>query len=58
MVHCCLVGAPIEVVQSDDPDPAYVDELHGKVIKALEDIFEEHKAKYLKNPETTQLIIN
>ncbi|EDW08473.1 2-acylglycerol O-acyltransferase 2 isoform X1 [Drosophila mojavensis] len=53
-----VVGAPIEVVQSDEPDPAYVDELHGKVIKALEDMFEEYKAKYLKDPETKQLIIN
>ncbi|XP_023164738.2 2-acylglycerol O-acyltransferase 2-A-like [Drosophila hydei] len=53
-----VIGAPIDVVKNANPDAAYVDELHGKVMKALEELFEEHKAKYLPNASNTQLIIN
>ncbi|XP_032307223.1 2-acylglycerol O-acyltransferase 2 [Drosophila ananassae] len=52
-----VVGAPIDVVQSDEPDSAYVDEIHGKVIEALEKIFEDYKDKYIQNSHRTKLVI-
>lgn len=51
------VGAPIDVVKSDQPDSAYVDEIHGKVIGALQKIFEDYKNKYITNSHRTKLVI-
>ncbi|EDW59979.1 2-acylglycerol O-acyltransferase 2-A [Drosophila virilis] len=53
-----VVGAPIDVVQSAQPDPAYVDELHGKVMEALERMFDQYKDKYMPNATKTQLVIH
>ncbi|KAH8258262.1 hypothetical protein KR038_008752 [Drosophila bunnanda] len=52
-----VVGSPIEVVKSDQPDAAYVDQIHGEVMKALEKMFEEHKDKYIPNTKQDKLII-
>ncbi|ALC40808.1 CG1942 [Drosophila busckii] len=51
-----VVGAPIDVVQNAQPSADYVDKVHGQVMDALQQLFEEHKAKYVQN-ETTKLII-
>lgn len=45
------------MVQSDEPDSAYVDEIHGMVIEALEKIFEDYKDKYIQNSHRTKLVI-
>lgn len=50
-----VVGSPIEVVMNPSPTPAEVDELHQKYYKALEDLFEEHKLKYIANGENIKL---
>ncbi|XP_037941777.1 2-acylglycerol O-acyltransferase 2-like [Teleopsis dalmanni] len=52
-----VVGAPIEVVRNNNPDPAYVDEIHQKVIDALNDLFETHKEKYIENCKELHLVI-
>ncbi|KAH8233325.1 hypothetical protein KR026_006930 [Drosophila bipectinata] len=51
------VGSPIDVVKSDQPDIAYVDEIHGKVMEALHNIFEDYKDKYIPNSRQTKLVI-
>ncbi|XP_062133831.1 2-acylglycerol O-acyltransferase 2-A-like [Drosophila sulfurigaster albostrigata] len=53
-----VVGAPIEVVQSDQPDADYVDKVHAKVVAAVEQLFEQHKEKYTANAAKTKLVIN
>lgn len=39
-----VVGEPIHF--SGKPDPASVDECHARYLKALQDLYDEHKAKY------------
>uniref|UniRef100_A0A1A9WJZ7 Acyltransferase n=1 Tax=Glossina brevipalpis TaxID=37001 RepID=A0A1A9WJZ7_9MUSC len=53
-----VVGSPIEVKQTFDPDPQYVDEIHQQVIKALKDMFEKYKHKYIENADHVHLVIN
>nr|AFQ01091.1 2-acylglycerol o-acyltransferase [Glossina morsitans morsitans] len=53
-----VVGSPIEVKQTYDPDPQYVNEIHQKVIQALEEMFEKHKHKYIENANNVNLVIN
>lgn len=50
-----VVGAPIDVEKVSKPSKDKIDELHGKFMKELEKLFNEHKIKYLKNPQETQL---
>ncbi|XP_017017052.1 diacylglycerol O-acyltransferase 2 [Drosophila kikkawai] len=52
-----VVGSPIDVVKSDQPDPEYVDKIHSQVIEALEKLFEQYKHKYLKNSENAKLVV-
>ncbi|KAH8299432.1 hypothetical protein KR044_001467 [Drosophila immigrans] len=52
-----VVGAPIDVIQSAQPDADYVDELHGKVVAAVEQLFEAHKQKYMPNSAKIKLVI-
>uniref|UniRef100_A0A1B0AFJ5 Acyltransferase n=1 Tax=Glossina pallidipes TaxID=7398 RepID=A0A1B0AFJ5_GLOPL len=53
-----VVGSPIEVKQTHDPDPQYVNEIHQKVIQALEEMFEKYKHKYIENANNVHLVIN
>ncbi|KAL9920785.1 2-acylglycerol O-acyltransferase 2-like isoform 2-T2 [Glossina fuscipes fuscipes] len=53
-----VVGSPIEVKQTYNPDPQYVNEIHQKVIEALEEMFEKYKHKYIQNANTVHLVIN
>ncbi|CAD6195029.1 unnamed protein product [Caenorhabditis auriculariae] len=41
-----VVGAPIATEKLPTPTPEQIDELHQKYIEALNDLFEQHKAKY------------
>lgn len=50
-----VVGAPIETVKNPSPTIEEVDELHAKFIQALTKLFEDHKEKYLKNPDKIRL---
>ncbi|KAH8372642.1 hypothetical protein KR009_001914 [Drosophila setifemur] len=52
-----VVGSPIHVVKSDQPDADYVDNIHSKVIEALEQMFDQHKGQYISNSTESQLII-
>ncbi|CAD7013608.1 unnamed protein product [Ceratitis capitata] len=53
-----VVGAPIDVVQSDNPQPEYIEEIHQKVVESVKKLFEEHKSKYVENYENVKLVIN
>ncbi|EDW01696.1 2-acylglycerol O-acyltransferase 2-A [Drosophila grimshawi] len=53
-----VVGAPIDVIRNAQPDPAYVDEIHGKVMEALEQMFDQYKDKYMPNSTKTKLVIH
>jgi 2-acylglycerol O-acyltransferase 2 len=52
-----VVGAPIDTVQNHTPTYKEIDELHEKFTAALVKLFEDHKQKYLNNPDTTHLEI-
>ncbi|EDW46808.1 diacylglycerol O-acyltransferase 2 isoform X2 [Drosophila sechellia] len=53
-----VVGAPIDVVQSDQPDAAYVDKIHKQVIEDLEKMFAKYKDQYIPNSKQDKLIIH
>lgn len=53
-----LVGAPIDVIQSAQPNAGYVDDLHAKVMEALEQMFDKYKEEYMPNSANTKLIIH
>jgi len=52
------VGAPIDVVKSDEPDAAYVDKIHKQVIEDLEKMFAQYKDLYIPNSKQSKLIIH
>lgn len=52
-----VVGAPIDAVQNGAPTNEQIDELHEKFVDALQKLFEDHKHKYLKNPDKMRLLI-
>ncbi|CAG9794974.1 unnamed protein product [Diatraea saccharalis] len=45
-----VVGAPIDVPQVLDPTREQIDEVHGKFVQAITDLFHEHKHKYESDP--------
>lgn len=52
------MGSPIDVIQSDQPDAAYVDKIHKQVIEALEKMFEKYHDEYIPNAKQSKLIIH
>lgn len=52
-----VVGAPIKVEKRANPTPLEIDELHAKFCQELNDLFEKHKRKYIKNSENFKLIL-
>ncbi|XP_017078598.1 2-acylglycerol O-acyltransferase 2-A isoform X2 [Drosophila eugracilis] len=52
-----VVGSPIDVVKSDNPDADYVDKIHGQVMEALEKMFEQYKEEYIPDSKQEKLII-
>lgn len=52
-----VVGAPIDVKKNPNPTPEEINEYHGKFIEAMNKLFEDHKAKYIKDSEKVKLII-
>lgn len=59
LIYFCSipVGAPIDVTKIESPTKDDIEELHSEFCKALSDLFENHKQKYLKNYENIKLII-
>ncbi|KAI8037106.1 diacylglycerol O-acyltransferase 2 [Drosophila gunungcola] len=53
-----VVGAPIDVIKSDQPDAAYVDKIHQQVIDDLEKMFAKYKDQYIPNVKQKKLIIH
>ena len=41
-----VVGAPIDVEQVDEPTSQQINDLHGKYVQALVELFENNKGKY------------
>ncbi|CAB3398361.1 unnamed protein product [Caenorhabditis bovis] len=41
-----VVGAPLEVTKSTNPTQEEIDELHRKYMKALSELFDEHKLRF------------
>ncbi|KAL1454008.1 hypothetical protein WDU94_010305 [Cyamophila willieti] len=52
-----VVGAPIDVPKVSEPSQHLIDEYHNKYMDRLIRLFEEHKHKYVDNPEAIKLII-
>lgn len=52
-----VVGAPIKVEKRSSPTPAEIDELHTKFCQELNDLFEKHKRKYIKDSEKFRIIL-
>lgn len=52
-----VVGAPIEVPKIDDPKIEDIDKYHGMFVEALNELFETHKVKYVKDYENKHLEI-
>lgn len=52
-----VVGAPIEVTQTENPTDEEVERIHSEFTKALIELFEANKVKYLENGENVQLEI-
>lgn len=52
-----VIGAPIEVIQNPNPSLEEVNEVHAKFVEAIIQLFEDHKDKYLVNPDTAKLTI-
>ena len=46
-----VVGNPIKVVRATDPDPAYVDRIHGLYIAELERIWDEWRGEFAAGME-------
>lgn len=44
-----VVGRPVQVVQSQKPDPAYVDEVHTQYVQELQRIWDEWKDTFAKD---------
>ncbi|CAG9772819.1 unnamed protein product [Ceutorhynchus assimilis] len=52
-----VVGHPMEVPKIESPTHEQVEEYHAKFSKVLEEMFEEQKYNYLKEPENKKLVI-
>lgn len=50
-----LVGAAIDLPKIENPIQSDIDEYHTKFINELQELFETHKSKYLKDHENISL---
>ena len=41
-----VIGEPIHVTQCSKPTPEQIEELHQKVIEAVQDLFDQHKGSF------------
>lgn len=52
-----VIGAPIDVVKSENPSQDEIDELHERYVDAIQRIFDEYKWKYVQNAENVELVM-
>nr|XP_014089592.2 2-acylglycerol O-acyltransferase 2-like [Bactrocera oleae] len=52
-----VVGSPIDVKRTTNPDSAYIEEIHAKVVEAVRQLFETYKSEYIENSEEAELVI-
>lgn len=52
-----VIGRPVETKKIDEPSQADVDELHERFCKALNDLFEEYKVKFIEDHKKVKLVI-
>jgi hypothetical protein len=52
-----VVGEPIHVIMCESPTKEQISELHQRYVSKLIKLFEEHKAKYSKDPNACLEII-
>lgn len=52
-----VIGAPIKVEKREKPTAREIDQLHARFCEELNELFETHKAKYVENHETVELVI-
>ena len=41
-----VIGEPIHVAQCSKPTPEQIEELHQRVIEAVQDLFDQHKGSF------------
>uniref|UniRef100_A0A034WNK4 Acyltransferase n=1 Tax=Bactrocera dorsalis TaxID=27457 RepID=A0A034WNK4_BACDO len=52
-----VVGSPIDVKRTTNPDSAYIEEIHAKVVEAVRQLFDTYKSEYIENGEEAELVI-
>ncbi|BES87209.1 A kinase (PRKA) anchor protein 17A [Nesidiocoris tenuis] len=52
-----IVGKPMEVEKNPQPSNDEIDAVHIKFVKELTSLFEEHKHKYVRDPDNTYLSV-
>lgn len=53
-----VIGAPIRVPKVAEPTRDMIDEYHAKFTHALQQLFEDHKKKYVASPGKARLVIH
>uniref|UniRef100_A0A0K8VJ18 Acyltransferase n=1 Tax=Bactrocera latifrons TaxID=174628 RepID=A0A0K8VJ18_BACLA len=52
-----VIGSPIDVKRTTNPDSTYIEEIHAKVVEAVRQLFDTYKSEYIENSEEAELII-
>lgn len=52
-----VVGRPIPIIQCKNPDPAYVDDIHGKYVDELVRIWDEWKDTFARDRKSELEIV-
>ena len=52
-----MIGAPIDVPRIKNPSVDEVNALHSRYTRALQELFDAHKAKYAASSEQTLTIV-
>lgn len=51
------VGKPLEFQRNLDPSDEDIEKLHSEFTKAITELFEQHKSKYIEDHENIKLVI-
>lgn len=51
------VGKPLEFERNLDPSDEDIEKLHSEFTKAITELFEQHKSKYIEDHENIKLVI-
>ncbi|XP_055531130.1 2-acylglycerol O-acyltransferase 2-A-like isoform X1 [Wyeomyia smithii] len=52
-----VIGGPVEAKKLDNPTSEDIDELHARFCKALEELFEKHKSKFVDDYKNVKLVL-